>query len=325
MLVLAGDIGGTNARLALVETGAAPRIVADRIAPSQEITDFSGYIADFLHTLPARPERACLAIAGPVVDRTVTGTNLPWQVEAGALGLALGIPELELINDFEAVGYGIPLLPGSDLLVLQPGVPVPAGTIAILGAGTGLGQAVIVHCRGGRLVLPSEGGHASYAPGDAREWALRNFLAGRYGAHVSWERVVSGPGLIDLFEFVAAGRETPEQLPLRDQMKTQDPAAVIAAHALAGTDLLAGEALQLFIRAYGAQAGNLALTVFASGGVYLAGGIARKIAARLAQGEFMAGFLPKGRMRGLLERIPVSVILNPDVGLLGAASVAARP
>jgi glucokinase len=323
MLVLAGDIGGTNARLALAETDGTTRIVADRIAPSRSIPDFTAHVADFLSASPWRPERACLAIAGPVVAETVAGTNLPWRVAAAELGDRLGIPALHLINDFEAVGHGIPLLGPRDILTLQEGDPDPAGAIGLIGAGTGLGIGMVVRSGGRRIAVPSEGGHATYAPRDPRGWALFEFLSRRYGGHVSWERVVSGPGLVDLFEFLAAGRETGAQIPLREEMQRDDPAAVITRHALAGTDRLAGEAMDLFVEAYGAQAGNLALTALATGGMYLAGGISTRIAGKLADGRFLSAFHDKGRMRDLLQRIPVRVILNPDVGLLGAASVAA--
>ncbi len=323
MLVLAGDIGGTNARLALVDTENSTRIVADRTGPSQEIGDLTEFIASFLSESGQQPERACLAVAGPVAGETVTGTNLPWNLEAGQMRSALEIPALQFINDFEAVGHGLDRLDRSDLETLQEGEEDPAGTIGIIGAGTGLGEGLVVRIGEHRKVVPSEGGHATFSPRDQRTWALFSFLASRYGDHVSWERVVSGPGLVDLFEFVSSGRESAEQIVLRKEMGLEDPAAVIARHGLAGTDRLAREALDLFIECYGAQSGNLALTVLATGGLYLAGGIARKIAGRMADGGFIDAFLDKGRMRGLLSRMPVRVILNPDVGLLGAASVAA--
>jgi glucokinase len=320
-LVLAGDIGGTNARLALAEVNAGTRIVAEHDGKSQNIGDFAGFVADFLARSGARPEGACLAIAGPVIGNSVTGTNLPWTVEAGALGRRIGVSRVRLINDFAAIGYGIRVLEEADLLTLQPGHPDPSGVIGIIGAGTGLGEGMVVRSGGQWTVLSSEGGHATYAPVAVRERDLYAFLSDRYGGHVSVERVASGPGLVDTFEFLTAKSGGPSEA-IREELRREDPAAVITRHALARTDAAAREALSLFIDAYGSQAGNLALTVLATGGIYVAGGIAAKIASELAEGRFLEAFRNKGRMRGLLERIPVHVILNPDVGLLGAASAA---
>jgi glucokinase len=322
-LVLAGDIGGTNARLALAEVNARARIVAEYGGKSQEIEDFGSFIADFLSSSRARPERACLAIAGPVVGNAVRGTNLPWTVEASVLGRRIGVSRVRLINDFAAIGFGIRVLTDRDLLTLQAGRPDPTGVIGVIGAGTGLGEGLVTRSDGQWTVLASEGGHATYAPVAARERDLHAWLSNRYGGHVSVERVVSGPGLVDIFEFLTAGRGNPPG-PIREEMERTDPAPVITRHALANSDLIAVEALDFFIDAYGAQAGNLALTVLASGGIYVAGGIAAKIAPKLAEGRFLEAFRNKGRMGDLLAQVPVHVILNPDVGLLGAASAAAR-
>jgi len=321
MKVLAGDIGGTHARLALVELDGSPRIVAEHTGRSQEIKAVAPFIAEFPAKHGFRATHACLGVAGPVLNGTVTGTNLPWLLSEHELGEVLGIPHFRLINDFEAAAYGIPSLLPHEVLTLQEGQPDPHGVIALIGAGTGLGEGFVVRAGPGYSVQPSEGGHSSFAAEDARGWALFSFLAARYG-HVSWERVVSGPGLIDCFEFVAAGRESESQATLRADMARENPGAVLTRYALAGRDALAVEALDLFVDAYGAQAGNLALTVLATGGVYVAGGFARQIASKLAEGGFLAAFRRKGRMAALLERIPVRVILSPEVALLGAAVVA---
>ena len=321
MKVLAGDIGGTHARLALVELEGGPRIVAEQSARSQEIQAIVPFIARFLAKQGVRTPHACLGMAGPVVDGMVTGTNLPWQLNAQELGESLGIPHFQLINDFEAAAHGIPRLGLDQILTLQEGQADPGGAIALIGAGTGLGQAFLVRSGAGYGVQPSEGGHATFAPEDARGWALCTYLAARYG-HVSWERVVSGPGLVDCFEFVAEGRETERQAPLRNDMAREDPGAALTRYALAKSDPMAIEALDLFVDAYGSQAGNLALTLLATGGVYVAGGIARQIAPTLAEGGFLRAFRRKGRMSALLERIPVRVILSGEVALLGAAVVA---
>ena len=314
MRVLAGDIGGTNARLAIVELGDRPRIVAEQTVPSQEIRDFPALIRRFLSAARPRPERACLGLAGPVSNGQVSGTNLPWTVNERELSDALGIPQVRLINDFEAVGHGIERLAETDFLVLQAGTPDPRGAIGLIGAGTGLGVGFLVRSDGGYSVQPSEGGHATFGVEGVRDWELFRFLGERYG-HVSAERVISGPGLVDLYDFVGG-------LAVRRQADAagEDPAAAITRYALAGSEPHAVAALELFVDAYGAAAGNLALTVLATGGVYLAGGIARHIASNLAKGRFIEAFRRKGRMHPLLERIPVRLILNPDVGLLGAAA-----
>ena len=234
-LVLAGDIGGTNARLALAEVNAKARIVAEHGGKSQDIEDFGAFVVDFLSTTRARPERACLAIAGPVVGNAVSGTNLPWRVEAGVLGHRIGVNRVRLINDFAAIGFGIPMLTDADLLTLQPGRPDPSGVIGIIGAGTGLGEGLVTRSGGQWTVLASEGGHATYAPVTGRERDLQAWLSHRYAGHVSVERVVSGPGLVDIFEFLTAGAGSPPG-PIRKEMEREDPAAVITRHALANTD-----------------------------------------------------------------------------------------
>ena len=321
MKVLAGDIGGTNARLAIVELGSGARIIAEQTLASRAVQSPAAMIADFLAKQPSLPARACLGIAGPVVDGVVSGTNLPWVLEAHELGRALGIPALRLLNDFQAAAHALPLLGSEDLLMLQEGVRAPQGAIALIGAGTGLGEGFLVRTGDRYSVQASEGGHSSFTPTDQRGWDLFQHLAAKFG-HVSWERVLSGPGLVTIFEFLAEGRRWGGSGHIREAMAQGDAAAVISRLALDGADPVAVEALDLFVDAYGAQAGNLALTVLATGGVYIAGGIARQIAPKLADGSFLRAFRRKGRMTALLERLPVQVILNPDVGLLGAAAAA---
>ena len=322
MRVLAGDIGGTHTRLALFELDAGATMVADYTARSREVSTLSGTIEQFLASHPPRPTRACIGLAGPVRDGHVTGTNLPWSVSASELADRLRIPTLSLINDFAAAGHGIAGLRPRDFLTLQAGEPEPGGPLALIGSGTGLGVAYLIREGGGYAVHASEGGHATFAPEDARGRAFHAYLAERY-SHVSWERVVSGQGLVDAFEFLARSRSEVPQDGLREAMAAGDAAAVIAAHGMLESNPLAAEALELFVESWGAAAGNLALTVLASGGVYLIGAVARQLVPKLAQGGFLAAFQRKGRLRGWLERIPVQVILNADVGLLGAARVAA--
>ncbi|HEY8106572.1 MAG TPA: glucokinase, partial [Gemmatimonadales bacterium] len=201
--------------------------------------------------------------------------------------------------------------------------PAPQGPIALIGPGTGLGQGFLLWDGERYRVYPSEGGHGDYAPHDELQSDLLEFLRGQFG-HVSWERLLSGPGLVNVYRFLVASSAAPEQAAVRAEMEKEDPAAVISRHGLAKTDRLADRALDLFCGLLGAQAGNLALTVIAAGGVYLAGGIAPRIVERLKTGPFLAAFRDKGRMSELLARVPVHVIVNPNGGLLGAAAVAAR-
>jgi glucokinase len=310
MRVLAGDIGGTHARLAVVEIGGGrARLLSERSYSSPAASGLAPLVAEFLGGEPARPASACFAIAGPVVDGRVAGTNLPWAVEARSLGNAIGIPGTRLINDFAAVGFGIAYLGPEALVTLQPGAPEERGPIAVFGPGTGLGAGFLLRDGDGYRVCASEGGHATWAPRTADELVLHAFLSKRF-VHVSCERVISGPGLVAIYESLT-GRV--------------DESAAISERALAGTDPAACRALDLFVAAFGAAAGNLALTVLATAGVYLAGGIAPRIIARLRDGPFLEAFLRKGRMAELLARIPVHVVMTPDVGLLGAAAAAAGP
>ena len=310
MRVLAGDIGGTHARLALVEIGGGQaRVLEDHSYSSQAARGLAPLVEEFLRGTTERPLKASFGIAGPVVDGKVAGTNLPWAVAAQALGEAIGIPATTLINDFAAVGYGIPFLGAADLVTLQPGEPEERGPIALLGAGTGLGAGFLLWGEGGYRVCSSEGGHVTWAPRTADELALHAFLATRY-EHVSCERVISGPGLAAIYESLT-GRH--------------DDSAAISERAMAGADPAAVRSLDLFVGAFGAAAGNLGLTVLATAGVYLGGGIAPRIVAKLREGAFLAAFRSKGRMAGLLARLPVHVIMSPDVGLLGAAAAVAGP
>jgi len=305
--VLAGDIGGTNARVALVEIGERLRIVEERTSYSRESTGLAPLVEEFLSGTGERPTRACFAVAGPVVAGEVQATNLPWVVSAAALSEALGIPQVRLINDFEAVGHGALQLVPHDLVTLQAGQPEPLGPIAFIGAGTGLGAGYITRDGAVYRVHPSEGGHATFAAETARERALGAFLARRF-EHVSTERAVSGAGLANIYEALSGSIKSPEEVSTRG---------------LAGSDPAAVEALDMFAAAYGAAAGNLALTVLATGGVYLAGGIAPLLIEKLKDATFLDAFRRKGRLEPLLARIPVHVIMSPSVGLLGAGAVAA--
>jgi glucokinase len=324
VIVLAGDVGGTNARLAIVDVvGRNARIVNEQKYPSKDYPGLAPIVRRFCQEADSRPDRACFGIACPIVGEDCTAPNLPWTINARKLAADIEIPRTTIINDFVAVGYGIELLAPTDLSVLQEGTPKPQGAIALIGAGTGLGQGFLFWEDDHYEVLPSEGGHGDFASHGKVEAGLLQFLEGKFH-RVSWERLLSGPGLVNIYHYLVASAAAPEQPSVQAEMAKEDPAAVIARHGLAKTDPLSDGALDLFSEIYGAQAGNLALTVVATGGVYLAGGIAPKIVDRLKEGGFMTAFRDKGRLSELLSRIPVYVVMNPKVGLLGAAAVAAR-
>ncbi|MBA3658487.1 MAG: glucokinase [Gemmatimonadales bacterium] len=323
--VLAGDIGGTNARLAVVEVGgsAKARIVHEARYRSSAAPGLAPIVARYLGETGAKPEVACFGIACPVLDGDCRAPNLPWTVDGRALAREIGIPRTTIINDFAAVGHGIESLSPDEVKVLQEGTVVSGGPVALIGAGTGLGQGYLLREGGQYVVHPSEGGHADFSPTNALERDLLAFLAPDFG-RVSWERILSGPGLANIYRFLKTTGAAEEQATVRDEIADGDPAPVITGHGLAGTDELSVKTLELFAGAYGTAAGNLALTVLASGGVYICGGIAPKIVRRLASGVFMEAFRNKGRLSAVLARMPVRVILTDDVALYGAAAVAAR-
>ncbi|MFL5403969.1 MAG: glucokinase [Gemmatimonadales bacterium] len=324
VIVLAGDVGGTNARLGLVELdGGGARIVREGRYPSRDYPGLTPIVRRFCEEVGSQPDRACFGIACPVVGDDCTAPNLPWTINARKLALDIGIPRTTIMNDFVAVGYGIELLRPSDLATLQEGIPTPQGPIALIGAGTGLGQGFLLWEGDHYRVLASEGGHGDFGPSGELQSGLLRFLRRQFG-RVSWERLVSGPGIVNGYHYLLASAVAAERTTVHDEMEKEDPATVIIRHGLAKTDCLSERALDLFCEIFGAQAGNLALTTVSTGGVYLGGGIAPRIVERLKQGPFLSAFRDKGRMSELLSRIPVHVIMSPTVGLLGAAAVAGR-
>jgi glucokinase len=267
-------------------------------------------------------DAAGFGVAGPVREGMVVATNLPWKVSASSLAQLLGIHRVALANDLEANAYGIAWLTPQDFDTLNPGAAGAQGPQAVIAAGTGLGEAGMYW--DGKMHRPfsSEGGHADLAPSNELEDALVVYLRKRFGGHVSSERVLSGPGLKNVYDFLRdTGRGTEEPW-LAEAMKKDDPSAVVSRAALDGSSPLCSQAMDLFVSLYGAAAGNLALTFLATGGVFLGGGIAPKILPRLRGPIFLEAFLSKGRLRPLLEKIPVRVILNDRTALLGAARCA---
>ena len=343
-LLLAGDIGGTKTILRLVEelAGGGRHTIYEELYTSREFPDLVPIVQRFLSAggqqlgeIP-KPQKACFAIAGPVVNDTSVLTNLDWFLEARRLEKELDIAKISLINDFAAVGYGILGLEPTDLHTLQTVTPQPDAPIAVIGAGTGLGQGFLIQQPGGYQVFPSEGGHADFAPRTGLEFQLLQYLREKYDIQrISVERVVSGQGIVALYQFLR-DREIAPEAPEIEQVirtwehetgrteKSVDPAAIIAKAALEKRDRLCEQTLQMFVDAYGAEAGNLALKLLPYGGLYLAGGIAAKILPLIKEGQFLRAFGQKGRVSSLLERVPVHVVLNPQVGLIGAAICASR-
>jgi glucokinase len=324
MLVLAGDIGGTSARLAYFDTaGGEPALLAEGRFPSREFGGLEEIVGRFAEEHGLQAERACFGIAGPVRHGRVRTPNLPWSVVADELARMLGLAEVQLINDLVANTFGIDLLGPADFAELNQGTADSPGTIAVVSAGTGLGETLAYWDGSAHYPLPGEGGHADFAPRNELEAELLLYLRAEYG-RVSTERVVSGPGLRNIYRFLHEVRHQPEAPAVREEMRRGDPAAVISKAALAGTCPLCEQVLDLFVSLYGAEAGNVALRSLATGGVYLGGGIAPKVIERLKGPSFMMAFTAKGRLSPLLETIPVRVILNERTALLGAARWAAR-
>lgn len=324
MNVLAGDVGGTNARLALVEVvHSRATIRAQRTYPSRSYPGLAPIVRAFIGEIGARPERACLGVPCPATEDECLAPNLPWTVDPGLFASDIGIGSSTLINDFTAIGHGIAFLRADDLETLQAGEPRERAPIGLIGAGTGLGHGFLTWNGDRYEVHGSEGGHVGFAPRGERQAGLARFLEMEYG-RVSRERVLSGPGIAATYRYLASTGDGPENPVVRAELEREDPAAVIFRHALAGSDTLCRHTLDLFVDALGAAAGDLALTVLALGGVYVGGGIAPRIVSYLRQGAFLRAFRDKGRMSQYIARVPLHVIVNPHVALLGAAAVAAR-
>jgi len=349
-MIIAGDIGGTKTHLALFDWH------KDRVDPvrlesfhSADYTSLEDMLTEFLvppkpptpsaELAPEKSEAAelelehppeeslkiavgCFGIAGPVIQNRCQTTNLPWVVDGATLAKRFDIPKVKLLNDLEAMAHGILLLRPDEVEILNAGTPPPNNrAIALIAAGTGLGESILFWNGSHYQPMPSEGGHTDFAPNNDDEIELLRHLRSNY-LHVSYERVVSGPGLHAIYEYLRDSRKN-EPTWLSEQIKAGDPAAVIATAGLKGQADIATQALDLFASIYGAEAGNLALKAMALNGVYLGGGIAPKLLAKLKDGTFMKGFTNKGRYKRLMSSIPVKVVMNQKAPLLGAASVAA--
>ncbi|NOX93277.1 MAG: glucokinase [Gammaproteobacteria bacterium] len=350
MIILAGDIGGTKTWLQIADYSPAPlaknssakdnfSVLFERRYVSAEYAHFDVLLQEFLQTAQQEGfppvEQGCIGVAGPVA-KSLTGndianvTNLPWQLDAQQLAAQHQLHHLYLINDFQAVAFGLEMLAADETVLLQKGDVPTGGTTApkvVIGAGTGLGQALLVwHGEtndGHYEVIPSEGGHGDFAPGSDEQRKLLSFLV-KQQARVSVEDVLSGRGLVNIYRYLADKYPADVNETLNAAMANGDAAAAVGEAGLSAADSLASRALDLFVAIYATQAGNLALTCMATGGVYIAGGIAAKIQDCFTRETFLAAFQDKGPMQPMMKTIPVKLVLNPQVGLKGAALVAGQ-
>lgn len=322
-MILAGDIGGTKANLALVDaTGEGLEVVRERRYETARFDGLDEVAREFLAEGDEPVERACFGVAGPVIGETIELTNAGWSVDRSALRAAIEVERVDFLNDLEATAYGLDALEDDQVEALADGEPrgVTAGLIA---AGTGLGMAIVTHLDGRAFALASEGGHADFAPRNDEEVALWRFLRARHG-HVSAERVVSGPGIRAIYDFLEeTGREpVPEWLAER-LAAAEDPSAAISEAAIGGEAPICERAMTIFVDCYGAAAGDLALTALALKGLYVGGGIAPSVLPLLQDGDrFLRAFREKGRLKELLDPVPVLVVLETRAAVLGAARYA---
>ena len=324
-MILAGDVGGTKVHLALYGfVNGHLEHVRDERFPAKQYPSLEHIVRQFLSSQGRQGEisAACFGVPGPVRDGRLKLTNLPWVLDSRQLSRDLDIEHLFLINDLEANGYGIGELGADQIFVLSEGDPSQIGNRGLVSAGTGLGEATMVWNGKNHMPMASEGGHCDFAPRNDDEIELLRYLREKFKGRVSFERVVSGMGLTNIYYFLRDVKKLEEPASLADRMRVEDPNAVISELGMAGANELCAKALDMFVAAYGAEAGNLALKVLAIGGMYLGGGIAPRILTKMKDGTFMKAFTEKGRLSDLLAHIPVRIILESRAALLGAAAYA---
>lgn len=324
-MILAGDIGGTKTRLALFpkeEKRSNP--LYEETLQSQDHDSLIEAIRAFLKGKTVKIESACFGIAGPIIDQKTQTTNLSWFVDAEKLKEFLGIARVRLLNDLEAIALGTLILEEGAFSTLNKGASTGQGNRVVIAAGTGLGEGILFWDGTKYCTAASEGGHCDFAPRSQIEIDLLSYLLRRH-KRVSYERILSGPGLLNIYEFLKGKNQGEEPRWLSERFKEEAPGTVISEMALAKQSELCMKALDLFVSIYGAEAGNLALKMLPTGGVYIGGGIAPKILKKLSDGSFLKAFFDKGRYASLMERLPIRVILNDKVGLLGAAHCSRFP
>jgi glucokinase len=321
-MILAGDIGGTKTNLGLFTPGRMrplPKVM--KTFSSTNAPDLETIIRQFLEIHPASVTHACFGIAGPVINGMSKTTNLPWNVSEVRIQEQFSFNHVRLLNDLTATAMAIPLLNSDEFFPLNQAEPIKDRNLALIAPGTGLGIAMLIYQNNRYVPISSEGGHADFAPNNETENELWRYLHRRYG-HVSIERVVSGPGLVNIYKWLKDSDRLNETDGLRQKLKEMDPAKIITEAALANKNEGCVKALNMFVSIFGAVAGNLALTGMTTGGVYLGGGIPPKILSKLKESIFLKAFTNKGRFKELLENIPVNVILNDKAALIGAAHCA---
>ncbi len=320
--VLAGDVGGTKTDLALYRVDGVESVTLVREAsfPSCDYSGLEAIAHEFLKEHDGEVLEAAFGIAGPVIEEKVQVTNLPWKVEAESLAAEIGCQGVRLMNDLETTAYGALFLAPDELVTLNEGIPRRTHR-AVIAAGTGLGQAILFWDGQRYRPTATEGGHSAFAPRNERELGLLRYLLGQY-ERVSYERVLSGPGLSNIFHYLRLELNTPVAPDVLERMKIEDPNAIIGKAALQGTCRTCEEAVEMFVSLYGAQAAALTLTTMALGGLYVGGGIVTKLLPKVKAGGFMEAFVDVGRFEPLMRETPVHVILNPKTALLGAAEAA---
>ncbi len=320
--IIAGDVGGTKTVLALYESSHGQlEEIRKATFPSGRHQRFEDLLREFIAS-DTNISVATFGIAGPIKQQRCITTNLPWIIDAGEIRQELSIPQVHLLNDLESAAYGILRL--DHFHELNPNAVEQQGHIAVIAAGTGLGEAILFFDGKDHHAMPSEGGHCEFAPQNELEDKLLLFLRERFEGHVSIERILSGDGFGNLYDFLKSIDFASASAELETEMQQQDRNALISLAAMQKTDALCEKVMDLFCRIYGAEAGNLALKTLPVGGVYIAGGIAPKIRNALESGLFMEGFLAKGRMRHAIEQLPVRIVDNPEAPLLGAAHYASK-
>ncbi|MFI3157793.1 MAG: glucokinase [Methylococcaceae bacterium] len=318
-MILAGDIGGTKTVLSLLsrDSNGSLTCLQEQTYSSQQYPEFDDILAAFL-AADVNIGSACFGVAGPVVNQRCQTTNLPWLLDAKALKIKLGTSKVKLLNDLEAMALGMLYLPEHDLLELNPYAETPAGNIAVIAAGTGLGEAILYWDGSKHHAMATEGGHSDFAAQNAQQDRLLAYLRKSYPEHVSYERILSGIGFSHLYDFLCEQGFAPACPDVPDINSGIDRNAVISRLGVSGEDSLCAEAVRLFVELYGAETGNLALKSLATGGVFIGGGIAPKILPAMQDGQFIRAFKAKGRFAPLLDKISVKLSLNPRTPLIGA-------
>lgn len=323
MMILAGDIGATHSRVAAFRAeGNKFPLVVEKIYDSQEYKGLAEVVGNFVRNEGIPAQRACFAVAGPVRGGTSKISNLPWTIDAKELAAQLNLKAVGLINDLEAYAYGLDSLESKDLITLHPGSDEAEGNTAVISAGTGLGEAGLLWDGFRQHPFACEGGHSDFAPRNDLQIELLKYLLTRHKT-VSYERVLAGPGIKNVYDFLRDTKRGEEPDWLREQMSAaKDPPALISQLAMERKAPICEQAMSIFVSVYGAEAGNCALKFMALGGIFIGGSIAAKNIPLMKRPEFLEAFFDKGRMRPLLEDIPVKIVLNDDAGLLGAARYA---